>query len=75
MEKCEQTTKHSEEEEVQSEILTYKEERIRPWESRVHAVEMAPTEFFLIEEEDGSSSSSGQKEYNFAVLIHGSLWS
>ena len=42
----------------------------RTW--RVHAVEMALTERLKIEEADGSSS--GQKEHDLSVLVHGSVW-
>ena len=41
-------------------------------ERGVHAVRMALTERFKIEEVDGSSS--GQKEHDLAVLTHGSIW-
>ena len=38
----------------------------------VHAVGTAPTERLKIEEAGGSSS--GQKEHDFSVLFHGSVW-
>ena len=42
----------------------------RTW--RAHAVGFGPNRKIEIEEADGSSS--GPKEYNLAVLVHGSIW-
>ena len=37
-----------------------------------HAVGMSPTERFKLRRQ--TAAAAGKKEYNFAVLVHGSIW-